>query len=61
MKCHSTFLGAGDRLDQENYYCITQNDCLNSLFNSCKVAIQYEHLSTVWIPINNKHSRFFRN
>ena len=33
-------------------YCITENSCFNSLFNSCKVTIQYEHLSTVWISIN---------
>ena len=52
IKCHSTSWGTRYRLDQENYYCTTQNYCFNSLFDSNNTAIQYEYSSTVRVPIH---------
>ena len=46
--------GAGDQLDHENYYWITCIKSFNNLFNSCKISIQYEQSSIVWVP-KTKH------
>ena len=45
------FTGLQRSIGEENYYCITWNSCFNSLFNSTKVAFQFEHSSTVLIPM----------